>query len=421
MSPSKFSGVTLRDGDQVKILMPGGGGYGDPLGATARSCGATSRRASSATRRRARVYGLEDGGDVGEWKRPRSRTSRRTARPATSAGTRSRAATGAPTSTARSSCSARPTTSGCTTTTGSPATERRGRLTMTRNPVLSQEAPQPSGGYSQGIVAGASSSSPGRARTTPPGRGSARRSPSRCGRCSRTSTRSPRPPAVRCRTRCAGHVHQRHGALRRDGCRSTAASSPIRSRARDDDPVGSRRLRRRGRRCRLAGRLTPRGDHVARHAGRDDRPRRRRAQHRADAGYCDEHGLAFRPHIKTHKLPAIAYMQLRAGAVGITCQKLGEAEVMEAAGLRDILLSFPLVGPPRRSASRPSQARLRWRSSATRRPWPEALACTRERGREVGFSSSATPASAARACRQPRRRRSSPSSSTRCPACASKA
>jgi D-serine deaminase-like pyridoxal phosphate-dependent protein len=60
--------------------------------------------------------------------------------------------------------------------------------------------------------------------------------------------------------------------------------------------------------------------------------------------YCDEHGLAFRPHIKTHKLPAIAHMQVRAGAVGITCQKLGEAEVMEAAGLRDILLTFPLVG-----------------------------------------------------------------------------
>jgi D-serine deaminase-like pyridoxal phosphate-dependent protein len=61
-------------------------------------------------------------------------------------------------------------------------------------------------------------------------------------------------------------------------------------------------------------------------------------------GYCDEHGLAFRPHIKTHKLPAIAHMQVRAGAVGITCQKLGEAEVMQAAGLRDILLTFPLVG-----------------------------------------------------------------------------
>ena len=61
-------------------------------------------------------------------------------------------------------------------------------------------------------------------------------------------------------------------------------------------------------------------------------------------GYCDEHGLAFRPHIKTHKLPAIAHLQMRAGAVGITCQKLGEAEVMQQAGLRDILLSFPLVG-----------------------------------------------------------------------------
>src|SRR5262245_9688885 len=61
-------------------------------------------------------------------------------------------------------------------------------------------------------------------------------------------------------------------------------------------------------------------------------------------GYCDEHGLAFRPHIKTHKLPALAHMQMRAGAVGITCQKLGEAEVMEAAGVRDILVTFPLLG-----------------------------------------------------------------------------
>src|SRR5437763_1200145 len=61
-------------------------------------------------------------------------------------------------------------------------------------------------------------------------------------------------------------------------------------------------------------------------------------------GYCDEHGLAFRPHIKTHKLPAIAHLQVRAGAVGITCQKVGEVEVMQAAGLRDILLTFPVIG-----------------------------------------------------------------------------
>lgn len=60
--------------------------------------------------------------------------------------------------------------------------------------------------------------------------------------------------------------------------------------------------------------------------------------------YCDEHGFACRPHIKTHKLPAVAHMQVDAGAVGITCQKLGEAEVMAATGIKDILVSFPLIG-----------------------------------------------------------------------------
>jgi D-serine deaminase-like pyridoxal phosphate-dependent protein len=62
-------------------------------------------------------------------------------------------------------------------------------------------------------------------------------------------------------------------------------------------------------------------------------------------GYCDEHGLACRPHIKTHKLPEIARLQVEAGAVGITCQKLGEAEVMADAGIDDILVTYPLVGP----------------------------------------------------------------------------
>jgi D-serine deaminase-like pyridoxal phosphate-dependent protein len=60
--------------------------------------------------------------------------------------------------------------------------------------------------------------------------------------------------------------------------------------------------------------------------------------------YCDEHGLELRPHIKTHKLPELARLQLDAGAIGITCQKLGEAEVMADAGIEDILLSFPLIG-----------------------------------------------------------------------------
>src|SRR5437660_3367057 len=59
---------------------------------------------------------------------------------------------------------------------------------------------------------------------------------------------------------------------------------------------------------------------------------------------CDAAGVANRPHIKTHKSPVIATMQIKAGAVGITCQKLGEAEVMADAGIDDILISFPLVG-----------------------------------------------------------------------------
>lgn len=52
-----------------------------------------------------------------------------------------------------------------------------------------------------------------------------------------------------------------------------------------------------------------------------------------------------RPHSKTHKTPEIAWKQLEAGAVGITCQKLGEAEVMADAGIRHLLVSNQIVGP----------------------------------------------------------------------------
>jgi D-serine deaminase-like pyridoxal phosphate-dependent protein len=56
-------------------------------------------------------------------------------------------------------------------------------------------------------------------------------------------------------------------------------------------------------------------------------------------------GLANRPHIKTHKIPALAKKQIDAGAVGITCQKLGEVEVMADADVADdILLTFNVVG-----------------------------------------------------------------------------
>jgi D-serine deaminase-like pyridoxal phosphate-dependent protein len=60
--------------------------------------------------------------------------------------------------------------------------------------------------------------------------------------------------------------------------------------------------------------------------------------------YMDEHGIANRPHVKTHKIPEIAHMQVNAGAAGITCQKIGEAEVMAQAGLKDILIPYNILG-----------------------------------------------------------------------------
>jgi D-serine deaminase-like pyridoxal phosphate-dependent protein len=59
---------------------------------------------------------------------------------------------------------------------------------------------------------------------------------------------------------------------------------------------------------------------------------------------CDAADVANRPHIKTHKSPVLAQLQVKAGARGITCQKIGEAEVMAEAGIDDILISYNLIG-----------------------------------------------------------------------------
>lgn len=59
---------------------------------------------------------------------------------------------------------------------------------------------------------------------------------------------------------------------------------------------------------------------------------------------CSSRGLANRPHIKTHKIPAIGRKQLESGAIGIACQKVGEAEVFAAAGFPDILIPYNIVG-----------------------------------------------------------------------------
>jgi len=63
--------------------------------------------------------------------------------------------------------------------------------------------------------------------------------------------------------------------------------------------------------------------------------------------YCDEVDLKSRPHIKTHKIPKLAARQAAAGGVGITCQKISEAEVMVDAGIDDILITYNIVGKPK--------------------------------------------------------------------------
>jgi len=61
--------------------------------------------------------------------------------------------------------------------------------------------------------------------------------------------------------------------------------------------------------------------------------------------YLGEHGVANRPHIKTHKIPEIGRLQMKAGAIGICCQKLGEAEIMADYGFNDIFLPYNILGP----------------------------------------------------------------------------
>ena len=72
-----------------------------------------------------------------------------------------------------------------------------------------------------------------------------------------------------------------------------------------------------------------------------------RLEHNIDlmAGHFRERGVAWRPHAKAHKCPAIAHMLRRKGAIGVTVAKVSEAEVMAAAGIDDILIAHLVVGP----------------------------------------------------------------------------
>lgn len=70
---------------------------------------------------------------------------------------------------------------------------------------------------------------------------------------------------------------------------------------------------------------------------------RMHANLRRAAEYTRVHGLAWRPHVKTHKTPELAAEQLRAGAVGVTVATPREAEVMSAVA-DDVLLAYPPFG-----------------------------------------------------------------------------
>ncbi|GMA59667.1 alanine racemase [Alicyclobacillus fastidiosus] len=61
------------------------------------------------------------------------------------------------------------------------------------------------------------------------------------------------------------------------------------------------------------------------------------------ADVASRNNVRLRPHVKTHKVPRIAQLQLANGAVGITVAKVSEAEVMYAEGIRDIFIAYPLV------------------------------------------------------------------------------
>lgn len=102
------------------------------------------------------------------------------------------------------------------------------------------------------------------------------------------------------------------------------------------------------------------------------------------AAYAERHGLALRPHTKTHKSPELAAAQIERGAVGVTVATPREAEVMAEVS-DDVFLAYPPVGEGRisRLLALPSNVRITVAldSAAAFRPLARAAA---EAGREVG-------------------------------------
>ena len=277
-------GVTLRTGDQVKILMPGGGGYGDPLASRPRR-GAARRRGGLRQRgSRSRASTGWRRGDVGEWKAGEISLPQgepRGVRPLRSPDRRS--ATGAPRSTASELTFCSPDArAALPRLLAAPLRSEGGRLDDDRaSPCSRRTRRSPRAATRRAIVAGGFLYLAGQGPYDAAGErvGDDDRRAGAAG-AARTSTRSRAQPAARCRTPFAcgmyisdmAHFDEMDAEYRTLLRRADAGAH--------DDPVRPGRLRRRGRRGRLARRLT-RGARVARHAVRDGRPRRGRAQHRA--------------------------------------------------------------------------------------------------------------------------------------------
>ena len=69
--------------------------------------------------------------------------------------------------------------------------------------------------------------------------------------------------------------------------------------------------------------------------------------------YCDDIGIKLRPHIKTHKIPGLAKLQIRAGAIGVTAQKISEAEaIISEGGIDDVLITYNIIGDEKLTALR---------------------------------------------------------------------
>ena len=62
------------------------------------------------------------------------------------------------------------------------------------------------------------------------------------------------------------------------------------------------------------------------------------------AAFASSAGVKLRPHAKTHKSPDVGRLQVAAGAVGLCCQKVSEAEAMVAGGIADVLVSNEVFG-----------------------------------------------------------------------------